>query len=111
MPAHTSMRNTARLLVLAALLLAVACDRKVKPGSAPAAPGGVPPAQALTATGVLDMNAINLAATRFMVDLNRPPKDLAELVKENYLAASPALPLGQRLVIDPQAKQFRLVAP
>ena len=105
------MHNVSRLLVLTALLLAAACDRKGKASGPPAAPGGVPPTQAQSPTGALDLNAINMAATRFMVDLNRPPKDIAELVKENYLAATPALPSGQRLVLDPQTKQFRLAAP
>ena len=91
--------------------LSSACDRKGKTSGPPAAPGGVPPAQAQSATGELDLNAINLAATRFMVDLNRPPRDIAELVKENYLAASPTLPVSQRLVLDPQSKQFRLAGP
>lgn len=105
------MRNSSRLLVLTAFLLAAACDRKGKTAGPPAAPGGVPPTPAQTAGGALDLNAINLAATRFMVDMNRPPKDIAELVKQNYLAASPALPVGQRLVLDPQTKQFRLAGP
>ncbi len=111
MPVHASMRNISQLLVFTVLCLAVACDRKGKTTGPPAAPDGVPPAKAQTATGALDLNAINLAATRFMVDFNRQPKDIAELVKENYLAASPTLPLDQRLVIDPQTKQFRLAGP
>ncbi len=105
------MRHVPRLLVLAVLLLTIACNRKGKTSGPPAAPGGVPPAKAQTDGGALDLNAINMAATRFMVDLNRPPRDIAELVKENYLAASPALPVGQRLVLDPQSKQFRLAGP
>ncbi|MSU26500.1 MAG: hypothetical protein EXS27_01130 [Pedosphaera sp.] len=105
------MRYISRLLVLTAMLLTVACDRKGKTSGPPAAPGGVPPAKAQTVGGALDLNVINMAATRFIVDLNRPPKDIAELVKENYLAASPALPVGQRLVLDPQTKQFRIAGP
>lgn len=105
------MRNTSHLILLTALGLVAGCDRKGKASGPPAAPGGVPPAQAQTATGALDLNAINMAATRFMVDLNRPPKDIAELVKEKYIAAAPALPLGQRLVIDPQTKKFQLAGP
>lgn len=105
------MHNASRLLILTALILVAACDRKSKPSGTPAAPGGVPPATAQTDAGALDLDAINMAATRFMVDLNRPPKDVAELVKEKYLAATPSLPLGQRLVIDPQTKKFRLAGP
>jgi hypothetical protein len=99
------------LLVLTAFLITVGCDRKGKTTGALVAPDGAPPVKAQAATGEIDMNAINLAATRFMVDLNRPPKDIAELVKEKYLTASPALPASTRLVIDPDTKQFRLAGP
>ncbi|MBI3876714.1 MAG: hypothetical protein HY300_12320 [Verrucomicrobia bacterium] len=72
-------------------------------------PGAGPATNPKTASGALDLDAINLATTRFMVDLNRPPKDLQELVREKYLASLPAPPPGQKIVFDKPNAKFVLV--
>ena len=112
MTVFKNFRGILRLFALAGLGFALGCDRPGSPtGKGAVAPDGVPPVKAQTATGALDKDAINTAANRFLVDFSRPPKDLAELVREKYLAALPGLPLGQRLVFDPQTKKFQLTGP
>ena len=62
-----------------------------------------------TAVKVIDVSSINKAIQEFNAGEGRYPKDLNELVKEQYLGSVPAAPAGTRFEYIPATGQMRVV--
>lgn len=56
-----------------------------------------------------DIASLNQAIQMFQVDKGRFPKDLNELVQENYLKKVPEAPYGMKLDYDPSNGQVKVV--
>jgi hypothetical protein len=57
----------------------------------------------------VDVASLNQAIQMFQVDKGRFPKDLNELVQENYLKKMPEVPYGMKLDYDPSTGQVKVV--
>lgn len=57
-----------------------------------------------------DIASISQAIRMFQVDKGRFPKDLNELVQENYLKQIPAAPYGTKLDYDPNTGEVKVVS-
>ena len=57
-----------------------------------------------------DVSSITQAIRMFQVDKGRYPKDLNELVQENYLKQIPAAPYGTKLDYDPSTGEVKVVS-
>ena len=58
--------------------------------------------------GVIDLDLLTRLVRRYSVEKQQIPKDLAELVAQNYLKALPAAPPGRRFVVDRTKVEVRL---
>jgi hypothetical protein len=56
----------------------------------------------------VDLGRLTRLMRRYAVEQQQVPKDLADLVELNYLAALPTAPQGQRFVIDRRRVEVRL---
>jgi hypothetical protein len=116
------MKSTA-FLPLVALMLAAGCkpsDNSQTAGSTSSnSSGGImqAPADYVGALGrakqnagkTVDVASLNQAIQMFQVDKGRFPKDLDELVQENYLKKMPEVPYGMKLNYDPATGQVSVV--
>ncbi|HWD94627.1 MAG TPA: hypothetical protein VG938_20025 [Verrucomicrobiae bacterium] len=116
------MKTTASLFI-AALILATGCkpsDQSKTVGSNDTNSSGSvlqAPADYVGALGrakqnagkTVDVASLNQAIGMFQVDKGRFPKDLDELVKENYLKKLPDVPYGMKLDYDPVNGQVKVI--
>ena len=117
------MKTLASFLTVA-LLFAAGCGKKDAASSASATNGAPSSGNPLTApvdylgavskaqktaVKVLDVSSINKAIQEFNAGEGRYPKDLHELVKEQYLGSVPAAPAGMRFEYNPATGQMRVV--
>ena len=116
------MKSTA-FLFIAALLLATGCkpsdSSKTVSSTDTNSSAGVlqAPADYVGALGrakqnagkTVDVASLNQAIGMFQVDKGRFPKDLNELVQENYLKKLPDVPYGMKLDYDSANGQVKVV--
>jgi predicted small lipoprotein YifL len=122
LPRTNAMRAGGGLALALALAMA-GCGRKEpdpppKPTNAPAASnpltapadylGAVGQAQRYSAKAV-DLASVSKAIQMFHAAEDRYPKDLNELIKEQYLPALPALPKGMKYTYNPANGQVKAV--
>ena len=62
-----------------------------------------------TAGKTADVSSLTQAIRMFQVDKGRFPKDLNELVQENYLKQIPAAPYGTKIDYDPNTGEVKVV--
>lgn len=75
--------------------------------AAPAA-SSAPPATAPEEVKQDVLTTVLHATQSFMINKERPPKDLQELVQTGYLKSMPVAPAGKKLVFDPSRGTIKL---